>query len=148
MDELDTEQKNIKIMKTIKTYFPVLMVLLFMGIGILSAQPEKNKDKYFSTLIRTDEGENLNDISLSTTVVTSEALFQKLVKTTFSNNEEERVNDIPFNTWKIAEQHLSQKAINSVFVEKDEAYIDDIPPIILKAMKAYQQKLLANTTGK
>jgi len=148
MDKPDTEQKNIKIMKTIKTYFPVLMVLLFMGIGILSAQPEKNQDKYFNTLIRTDEGENLNDIPLSTTAVASETLFQKLVKTTFSNDEEERVNDIPFNIRKIAEEHLSQKAINSVFVEKDEAYINDIPPVILKAMKAYQQKLLANTTDK
>jgi len=148
MDKPCTEQKNIKIMKTIKAYFPVLMVLLFTGIGILSAQPEKNQDKYLNTLIRTDEGENLNDIPLSTPVVTSEALFQKLVKTTFSNDEEERVNDIPINIRKIAEQHLSQKAMNAVFVERDEAYIDDIPPVILKAMKAYQQKLFANTTGK
>ncbi len=135
-------------MKTIKTYFPVLLILLFMGIGILSAQPEKNQDKYFNTFIRTDEGENLNDIPLSTTVDASETLFQKLVKTTFSNDEEERVNDIPFNIRKIAEQHLSQKVINSVFVEKDEAYINDIPPVILKAMKAYQQKLLASTIKK
>ncbi len=135
-------------MKKIKTYFPVLLVLLFTGIGILSAQPEKNQDKNLNALIRVDEEDNLNDIPLNTTAITSEALFQKLVETTFSNEEEEPVNDIPFNTRKIAEQHLSQKVIKSIFVEHDEAYINDIPAVILKAMKEYQQKLLANTTDK
>ncbi len=135
-------------MKTIKTYFPILLVLFFAGTGILSAQPEKSQDKYLSTLLRANESENLNDIPLNTAAISSEALFQKLVKTTFSHDEEERVNDIPFSTLKITEQHLPQKVIKSVFEEKGEAYIDDIPPVILKAMKAYQQKLLANTTDK
>ncbi len=135
-------------MKTIKTYFPILLVLLFTGIGILSAQPEKSQATYLNTHLRADEDENLNDIPINATAITSETLFQKLVETTFSHDEEERVNDIPFNIRKIAKQHLSQKVIKSVFQEKEEAYIDDIPPVILKAMKAYQQKLLANTTDK
>ena len=135
-------------MKTIKTYFPVLLILLFTGIGILSAQPEENQDEYLNTLARADEEKNLNDIPFNTTAIASEALFQKLVKTTFSHNEENRINDIPFNTRKIAEQYISQKVMKSIFKEKDEAYINDIPPAILKAMKKYQRKLLANTTNK
>ncbi|GMT44920.1 MAG: hypothetical protein IEMM0006_0752 [bacterium] len=135
-------------MKKIKTYFPVLLVLLFTGIGILSAQPEKNQGEYLNTLFRTDEEENINDISLNTTAVASEILFKKLVKTTFSNDEDKPINDIPFNTREIAKQHLSQKVKKSIFKEQDEAYINDIPPVILKAMKEYQQKLLANTTDK
>ena len=135
-------------MKTIKTYFPVLVILLFTGIGILSAQPEKNQDEYLNTLFRADEEENVNDIPFNTTAIASEAMFQKLVKTTFSHNKEKRINDIPFNTRKIAEHHLSQKVIKSIFKEKDEAYINDIPPAILKAMKKYQQKRLVNTTEK
>lgn len=135
-------------MKIIKTYFPVLLILLFTGIGILSAQPEKNQDEHLNTLVRADEEENVNDIPLNTTTIAPEVLFQKLVETTFPNEEEEPVNDIPFNTRKIAEQHLSQKVIKSIFVEQDEAYINDIPPVILKAMKKYQQRLLVNTTVK
>ena len=135
-------------MKTIKTYFPVLLVLLFTGIGILSAQPEKNQGEYLNSLFRADEKENINDIPLNTTAIASEILFKKLVKTTFSNYEEKRIADIPFNTREIAEQHLSQKVMKSIFKEEDEAYINDIPPVILKAMKKYQQKMLANTTNK
>ena len=135
-------------MKTIKTYLPVLLVLLFTGIGILSAQPEKNQDKNLTTLLRTDEEENLNDIPLSTTAVFSEALFQKLIHTTFSSDEEEQVNDIPSNILEIGEQHLSRQAYKSIFVEEDEATVDDIPAAVLKEMKAYQQKQLVNTTRK
>jgi len=135
-------------MKTIKTNFSVLLILLFTGIGILSAQPEKNQDEYLNTLFRADEEENINDISLNTTVIASEVLFKKLVKTTFSNDEEKRIADIPFNTREIAKQHLSQKVMKSIFKEEDEAYINDIPPVILKAMKKYQPKMLANTTEK
>ncbi len=136
-------------MKTIKTYFPILLILLFTGISILSAQPEKNQDEYLNTLIRVNGEENINDIPFNTAAIASEALFQKLVKTTFSHDEEKRINDIPFNTRKIAEQYiLSQKVMKSIFKEKDEAYINDIPPVILKAMKKYQRKLLANTSDK
>jgi hypothetical protein len=135
-------------MKTIKTYFPVLLILLFTGIGILSAQPEKNQDEYLNSLFRVDEEENINDIPFNTTTIASEVLFQKLVKTTFSQEKEKRIDDIPFNTRKIAEQYLSPKVMKSIFKEKDEAYINDIPPAILKAMKKYQRKLLANTTDK
>ncbi len=135
-------------MKTIKTYLPVLLVLLFTGIGILGAQPENNQDKNLTTLLRTDEGENLNDIPLSATTVSSEALFQKLIHTTFSADGEEQVNDIPSNILEIGEQHLSRQAYKSIFVEEDEATVDDIPAAVLKEMKACQQKQLANTTRK
>jgi hypothetical protein len=135
-------------MKTIKTYFPALLIILFMGIGILSAQPEKTQDEYLNTLFRADEEQNVNDIPFNTAAIASEALFQKLVKNNFSHDEEQRVNDISFNDLKIKDQKLSQKAVKSIFVEKEEAYINDIPPVILRAMKAYQQKLLVNATGK
>ncbi len=141
-------KKNKSAMKTIKTYFPVILILLFTGIGILSAQPEKNQDEYLNTLFRADEEENVNDIQFNTTAIASEVLFQKLVKTTFSHVEEKRINDIPFNTRKIVKQYLSPKVKKSIFEEKDEAYINDIPPAILKAMKKYQRKLLTNTTDK
>ncbi len=135
-------------MKIIKTYFPVLLILLFTGVGILSAQPEKNQDEYLNTLLRSDEEENVNDIPFNTAAIASEALFHKLVKTTFSREQEKRINDIPFNTREIAEQHLLQEKYKSIFKEKEEAYIDDIPPAILKGMKSYQQKLLTSTIKK
>jgi len=135
-------------MKTIKTYFPALLMVLFMGIGILSAQPERNQDEYLKTLFRADEEQNVNDIPFNTAAIASEALFQKLVKNNFSHDEEERINDIPCNCLKIKDQRISQKVIKSIFTEKEEAYIDDIPSVVLKAMKGYQQKLLANATDK
>lgn len=135
-------------MKTIKTYFPALLVLLFMGIGILSAQPERNQDEYLNTIFRTEEEQTVNDIPFNTADIASEALFQKLVKNDFSRDEEQSINDLPFGILEKAGQSSARKVNDSVFEEKDEAFVDDIPPVILQAMKTYQQKLLANATSK
>ncbi len=135
-------------MKTIKLYLPVFLILLFTGIGIVGAQPEKNLDEHLNTILRADEEQNVNDMPFNTANFASEAMFQKLVKNYFSKNDEKRIPDIPLKTLKNTSQQLSPKIMKSIFEEKDEAYINDIPPVILKAMKNFQLKLLANSTCK
>ncbi len=135
-------------MKTIKTYFPVLLILLFTGTGILSAQPEKNQDKNLNPLIRVDEKENLNDLSFNTTAIASEALFQKLEENYFSKENEEKVAPLPFNAKKIARQYRYEKLEKLVFQQEAEPEIDDLPPAVKKFMADYRQKPMAQNRHK
>jgi len=134
-------------MKTIKTYIPVIVFILFLaGTGILKAQPDNHQDSYFNSLFLSEQEEEVAPLPFNTAAIASRALFQKIEKA--YSSREEKVAPLPFNVEKLARKYRLVKAWKLASVQQEEPEINDLPPAVKKFMAMYRQKLVAQSENK
>lgn len=132
-------------MKTIKTYFPALvLILVVVATGILKAQPGTLQDDHFlKSLDLNQTEEKVAPLPFNTALIASEALFQKLEKEYFTNQPEEEVAPVPEAVQKMTYRIKLEKAWKLASTVEEEPQIDDLPPAVKQFMAAYQKKLMA-----
>jgi len=103
-------------MKTIKIT-SIIALSFLMSLGLFAN----------TSIFETEEEACKNGITLSTTEVSVNCLYEMALAEEFEMEEETYIDDIPFNTECVSINCKYLKALNVKFDLPEETYIDDIP---------------------